>query len=362
MRKPKILIVDDVYDNLSSLMDHLDLNGYKDIWNIITTDNSEEAKRILATSFEELYPVDVLLTDLVMEANDSGKVLILEANKIDPTIMTILFTANEQGVDRMSVFDYGTFEVIEKNIIGTTASEEIVLKTRRAIEIKSRISQINNMLKFFDPKAVSYLDKDTNNSKLNSKKLTIVFWDIRGFSNLCEILKEDPRSIGDFIKSYNSMASRIIGKHNGILDKFIGDGVMAIFGIDDDTLYGTYEAIKCAIELKEQFKNLLGKHIEEWASLTAQHIDVDLGCGIHTGNVLIGIVGDDYRNQFTALGGNVNLASRIEGQSKNGEILISQTTKTICNNMIFQEDFATIIDIKNIHGTFKVFKVNGLKQ
>src|SRR5262249_49085307 len=152
--------------------------------------------------------------------------------------------------------------------------------------------------------------------------ITICFWDIRGFSRLCEILKANPTLISGFLREYCEVGARTIFEHGGLLDKFIGDGIMALFGVldgkNDDGKGDAIQAVRAAMTLRMRFKALLEKWVKEWALYTPHKIEIGLGCGIHSGEALVGNVGTEFRDQFTALGPQVNFASRIEARSEPG--------------------------------------------
>ena len=166
---------------------------------------------------------------------------------------------------------------------------------------------------------------------IHNRILTIVFWDISGFSNLCNILKNEPHLIVEFLQEYFSTANKIIHKHSGILDKFIGDGIMAYFGYkdsDDDGTEGAINSIKAAFELQKSFEEIKSEWIEIWKRQFHHKVTtIDLKCGINTGETLIGKLSTIERDQFTAFGPTVNLASRLEGRAEDNQIIISENTK-----------------------------------
>jgi class 3 adenylate cyclase len=162
------------------------------------------------------------------------------------------------------------------------------------------------------------------------------------------------------LKDYFEEAARTVFSHGGVLDKFIGDGVMALFGVlnhkDDNGVADAMNAVRAGLELRTRFEVVVGEWMEKWKLYTPQKIEISLGCGIHTGEALVGNVGTDFRDQFTALGPHVNFASRIEGRSKHGEVLLSQSTETRVKAHFVLSPAGTIDDIKNIPGEFKIFE------
>jgi adenylate cyclase len=101
--------------------------------------------------------------------------------------------------------------------------------------------------------------------------------------------------------------------------------------------------------------------MKQWTLYTPQKIEIGLGCGIHTGDVLVGNVGTDFRDQFTALGPHVNFAQRIEARAKGGEILLSQSTEARVRSAILAERVGEISDVKNVPGEFAIFAAQSEK-
>jgi class 3 adenylate cyclase len=179
-----------------------------------------------------------------------------------------------------------------------------------------------------DPAIVEYLS-DPHAALIQNRMMTIVFWDISNFSDLSEKLKDHPELIAVFLNEYFAMAIPIIHEYDGIVDKFIGDGILAYFGFKetkDDRTYGALNAILAALKLRSAFETLGKNWIEICKMVTNYELNIDLKCGINTGVVLVGLLGSGVRDQFTVIGTNVNLASRLEGKAQNGQIIISPST------------------------------------
>lgn len=353
----RILIVDNDIENCNNLK--LSLEDDNPDWDIVTAKGEAEGIRIIQKGLSYGNPIDVVLTDLVMETEQSGMTMLREARKIDPLIMAILFTAKEKSLDRYAAFDYGAFDVVEKNILGTAANRELNVKTRAALRYREWSQNVNFLRRYFDPTLFDTITKDPSILALKERVLTICFWDIRGFSLLCEILKARPELIAGFLKDYFQIAAKTIFEHGGILDKFIGDGVMALFGVLNEKEGGDKDdailAVQAALALRVEFNELLDLWQPRWNFHTQQKIIIGLGCGITTGDVLVGNVGTDFRDQFTALGPNVNFAARVESRSKSGQILVSKTTQMRVKPTITLYPAGEINDIKNIHGQFELF-------
>lgn len=356
---PRILIVDDEADNRKALK--LALGDENPDWELLEAENDADARVILEKEISRRQPIDVVLTDLVMTSEESGMVLLREARRLDPLVMAILFTAKEKSLDRYAAFDHGAFDVVEKNIRGASAVREINIKTRAALRYREWSQRINFLRRYFDPRIFETIEKNPDLLPIQSRVVTIAFWDIRGFSALCEILKAHPTLIADFLREYCEAAARSIFDNSGVLDKFIGDGVMALFGVphnsDDGGKVDAKNAVSAAIRMDTEFNELLPRWFEKWALYTPQKIDIGLGCGIHTGDALVGNVGTDFRDQFTALGPHVNLAARIEARSQAGQILVSQSTEARIRDCFELTHEMDLSDIKNIAGTYRIFSV-----
>ncbi len=357
--RARILIVDDEKENRTSL--ERALRDENPEWVFFLADGDQAALTLLKEQLAKGEPIDVLLTDLVMETEQGGMNVLQEARRIDPLVMTILFTAKEKNLDRYKAFEFGAFDVVEKNIRGTSAAREIILKTRAALQYRAWSQRIGFLRRYFDPALFARIEKDPSALSLKERTISICFWDIRGFSRLCEVLKAHPTLVAGFLREYCEVGARTIFEHGGLLDKFIGDGIMALFGVlngkGDGGRSDAIQAVRAATALRLHFDQIARRWTKEWEVYTPHKIDIGIGCGIHTGEALVGNVGTEFRDQFTALGPHVNFAARIEARSRSGQILVSQTTASRVRDAIGLTEAGEIGDIKNISGEFKLFEV-----
>lgn len=146
------------------------------------------------------------------------------------------------------------------------------------------------------------------------KEMSILFSDIRSFTELSE--KMSPEENFNFLNSYLKTMTPCVLNQNGFIDKYIGDAIMALFPLSAN------DALKAAIEMQKQIRLFNNKRLKK-------NLDpISIGIGIHTGNLMLGTIGSDDRMEGTVISDAVNLASRIEGLTKQygASILISQDT------------------------------------
>jgi class 3 adenylate cyclase len=207
---------------------------------------------------------------------------------------------------------------------------------------------------------------DSGSQKMEQKIITIVFWDIQGFSVLCYSLEISPILLTLFLKDFFDAATQIVLTHDGVVDKFLGDGVMALFGVQSNSHRTTGNsascAIKAALELREQFMILRQKWLEIWQRYVPYQIDIGLKCGINTGYASVGTLGIKQHDYFTAFGINVNLTKRLADLSADNEIVISLTTKSKVFKQFELRRRGAVSTLKNIPGSFEAFSVIGKKD
>jgi class 3 adenylate cyclase len=150
------------------------------------------------------------------------------------------------------------------------------------------------------------------------KVVTVLFADIRHFTQMTEQMK--PTELIQVLNSYMTRLADVIDKNNGVIDKYVGDEVMALFGAPVADTESAAAAVSCALEMMKEVENWNANRIRLGLN------PIDIGIGIHTGIVVAGNVGAENRLNYTVLGANVNLASRLCAAAEAKQILISKDT------------------------------------
>lgn len=149
-----------------------------------------------------------------------------------------------------------------------------------------------------------------------SKRITILFLDIRGFTSLSE--KLTPAEVVDVLNTKFTMITNTTLQFNGTIDKFIGDAAMILFNAPLDVEDHEKMAVYTAYQIQKNMKPIRDQLLEKYG------VEVAIGIGIHTGNVVIGNIGSYLRMDYTAIGDSVNTAARIESGTTAGQILVSE--------------------------------------
>lgn len=178
--------------------------------------------------------------------------------------------------------------------------------------------------RYISPQLVGYVLNHLEEINLAGEKreLTIFFSDVRNFTTMTE--QSDPIELIALLNEYLTAMTEIIFKHDGIVDKFIGDGILAYWGAFTPGKNHAQLAAKASLEMTRRLEELN----REWQAVGRQPISI--GIGLNTGEVIFGNVGSGKKVEFTVIGDAVNLASRLEGLNKQfgTSIIISEATRT----------------------------------
>ncbi len=158
------------------------------------------------------------------------------------------------------------------------------------------------------------------------RHIAVLFVDIRGFTPLCEALQ--PEQVVEILNAYLDLVTKAIFRHNGTLDKFIGDAAMAVFNAPFDSEDYIYDAVCAAKEIAAGSRKIAQTFLQRFGK------QVSYGIGVNCGEAIVGNIGAEFRMEYTAIGDTVNTAARLESNAKPGQILISQAVYTALQDRI----------------------------
>ncbi|MEM1178390.1 MAG: adenylate/guanylate cyclase domain-containing protein [Acidobacteriota bacterium] len=326
-------------------------------WHITPAATLDEAKALLDNPPADHGPFDIVLTDLVLGDNTGGGIDVLEhAKRRDPFVMVILFTAQERELDRFEAYRHGAFDCVEKNIIGSTAWKEISVKANAAIDFRRLAlssvedqKRLSALKRFFDPRLLEVVEQNPGALGVRMRQTTVAFWDIRGYSRLCHALTDQPDVLQGFLFDYYSSTTDTIFRHGGVLDKYLGDVVMAIFcDLSGEGRSSAGPAAAAALRMAQQFPRVVRKWQVQWGG--GDVVQLGLSCAIHTGDCLVGNLGTTEREQFTAIGAHVNFAAQLRGLAKAGQTVISDDAAKTLPPSYQLEPLGTLEKIKSLPG------------
>jgi len=322
----KLLIVDDEAINRQVLINNLSLYNYA----ITEASNGQEALAVM----EQGFIPDLILLDVMMPRMTGYEV----AQKIRlrfPAyeLPIVMLTAKNQVSDIVEGFESGANDYLSKPI----QKQEMLARIKTHISLAKLTSAYGrfvprNFLKFLEKESII----DVQLGDQVQQEMTVMFSDIRSFTTLSEAMT--PQETFNFINSYLSQVSPVIRQHNGFIDKYIGDAIMALFPESAN------DAVQAAIAMQKE----VGKYNKFREK--QGYVPIAIGIGLHTGNLMLGTIGESERMETTVIADAVNLASRLEGLTKlyGAGILISH--KTLCCLDYTQEQCFRFLDRVMVKG------------
>ncbi|MDY7005574.1 MAG: response regulator [Cyanobacteriota bacterium] len=331
-----LLIVDDEPINIQVLNNHLKANNYQ----VTQASNGKEALAALDNN-----NFDMILLDVMMPNMSGYEVCAKIREKYPPQNLPILMlTAKNQIADLVMGFQFGANDYLTKPF----AKDELLTRIKTHIQL----SKITNSYERFVPQEyVKLLSKenilDVKLGDRVSKDMAIFFSDIRSFTSISEQMTSQETFA--FVNGYLKQVCPEIRDLNGLIIKFMGDGIMAVFpdGVDD--------AVQSAISQLQKLHEY-----NQTLRLVDGLFQIKIGIGIHWGHIMVGILGEETRMSGDALSHNVNLTSRLEGLTKyyGVSLLISESAfQSLKNPEKYQIRFLDRASVKGSDEPISVYEV-----
>ena len=334
-------MVDDNPTNLEVLRVRLNAQGYE----VVTAVDGEDA----LNRVREVEP-DLILLDVMMPKLDG--ISVVKELKQDSTLRftpIILVTAKADTRDIVTGLEAGGDDYLTKpfehaaliarvrsllrikELHDTVQSQATQLKEQteqlsswnrlleeRVAEQLAQIERIGRLQRFLAPQVAQMIaSSDPSDSLLAShrREVTVLFCDLRGFTAFTEA--SEPEEVMGVLREYHENLGELIFRYEGTLERFLGDGIMIVFNDPIPCDDHTERAVRLALDMRERVDELA----KQWARVG--HV-LGFGIGIASGYATLGQVGFEHRREYTAIGSVINLASRLCGEAKAGQIVISQ--------------------------------------
>ncbi|MBR0733194.1 AAA family ATPase [Bradyrhizobium japonicum] len=261
----------------------------------------------------------------------------------------------------------GAFTPERKQLLALLSGQIAVsIKNAELVEhledkVRERTAELELRSQFIEQTFGRYMSNEIAESLLKSpealdfsghkKTVTILMSDLRGFTAFSETLS--PETIVRMLNNYLSEMTTIIQKYNGTIDSFIGDAIQAFFGAPLQRPDDAERAVACALEMQMAMPRVNAWNVQQ------NFPDIEMGIGINTGEVVVGNIGSRKRAKYSVQGSNANLASRIEGHTVGGQILIAGATRDAVKAPLTIVSAMTI-EPKGVTRPITIYDVGGL--
>ena len=362
--------------NVDILQTRLAVHGYE---TLCATDG-EEALAIA----REKQP-DLILLDVMMPKVDGFEVCRrLKGDASLPFMPIILVTAKADSKDIVAGLEAGGDEYLTKPVdqgalvarvksmlrikaLHDTVQEQAVrleAQSHQLTELNKTLEQrvqdqvaqlerLGRLKRFFSPQLAELIVIGDAEDPLRShrREITVVFLDLRGFTAFAET--SEPEEVMGVLRDYHAEMGKLILEHEGTLERFTGDGMMVFFNDPVPVPNPAERAIRMAVAMRERVAELIRK----WRK---QGYELNLGVGIAQGYATIGAIGFEGRWDYGAIGTVTNLAARLCGEARGGEILVSSRLKAAVEDLVDTEEVGPLV-LKGFLKPVPIFKLLALK-
>jgi adenylate cyclase len=365
----RILIVDDNPTNRDILATRLAVHRY----DLAHAADGEEA---LAAA-KSLLPDLVLLDVMMPKMNGFDVCRLLKNDPALPFMAIILITAKADTRDVVAGLDAGADEYLTKPVDQaalmarvrsvlrlkalhdqTVAQAADLAKWNRTLERRvgeqvAEIERISRLKRFLPPQIARLVVASGHDNLLGSHRraVSVLFCDMRGFSAFSELA--EPEELMLVLREYHKTLGVLTDKYEGTVERFTGDGLLAVFNDPMPCADPSLRAVHMAVEMRDEVAKLLHK----WSR--SGH-DVGFGIGIAYGYATLGTIGYEGRLQYSVTGKVANLAARLCSEAKNGQILVDISVRSAAE-MHADIEFTEELTLKGFSRPVKAFNVRNLK-
>jgi class 3 adenylate cyclase/CheY-like chemotaxis protein len=319
----KLLVVDDNELNRDMLSRRLKSRGYA----VLTADDGPQCLEMV-----KAQRFDLILLDIMMPGMSGIDVLKVIRNRYSVAELPIIMaTAKDQGTDVVEALTLGANDYVTKPldfpVVLARVDNQLSLK-RAMEEIKRLANELEKRNRFIKHTFGRYLSEEVVDRLLDTeeglalggekREVTLLMSDLRGFTSMAD--RFTPEQVVRMLNNYLGTMADLIVAHQGTIDEFIGDAILAIFGAPERRPDDAARACACAIAMQVAMKEVNAFNVREGLA------EVEMGIAVNTGQVIVGNIGSQTRAKYGVVGSHVNLAGRIEGFTVGGQVLVSAST------------------------------------
>jgi adenylate cyclase len=341
----RVLVVDDTERNVKLLADLLTFKGYA----VLTAGGGKEALEKIAAEQPDLVLLDVMMPD--MNGYDvCRKIREAPATAMLPVVMV---TALDPASERVKGIEAGADDFLSKPI----NQAELLARVRSLLRVKSlhdqlaemnrtlerrvdeqvaQLERLGRLKRFFSPQLAEAIVTGGADDPLKThrREITVVFLDLRGFTAFAETA--EPEEVMGVLREYHAAMGVLILEHEGTLERFTGDGMMIFFNDPVPVDNPAERAVQMAVAMRQRVDDLS----RAWRK---RGHDLGLGVGIAQGYATIGAIGFEGRWDYGAIGTVTNLAARLCGEARGGQILITSRVAAVVEDLVEAEEVGALV-------------------
>ena len=342
----KILVVDDLPQNVKLLADLLAVKGYA----VATAASGAEALEKVETERPDLVLLDVMMPEM------SGYEVCraIRDNPATGILPVVMVTSLDPAQERIKGLEAGADDFLSKPV----NRAELLARVRSLVRVKqlydtvehqaaqlaewnrtlearvgeqvAQLERLGRLKRFFSPQLAELIVAGDAEDPLKShrREVTVVFLDLRGFTAFAETA--EPEEVMSVLREYHAEMGRLVVAHEGTLERFTGDGMMVFFNDPVPVPNPGERAVRMALAMRERGDELQLR----WRK---RGVDLGLGMGIAQGYATIGAIGFEGRVDYGAIGTVTNLAARLCGEARPGQILVSQRLLATVEDLVTAE-------------------------
>jgi adenylate cyclase len=358
----KILVVDDVEKNVRLLADVLTFKGYT----VVTAAGGREALETVERERPDLVLLDVMMPDI----NGYDVCRKIRDNPATTALPVVMVTALDPTQERVKGIEAGADDFVTKPI----NQAELLARVRSLLRVKSlydqladlnrtlegrvkeqvtELERLSRLKRFFSPQLAEAIVSGGADDPLKThrREVTVVFLDLRGFTAFAETA--EPEEVMGVLREYHAEMGKLIMEHEGTLERFTGDGLMIFFNDPVPVPNPAERAIRMACAMRERVDELRKRWVK-------QGFDLALGVGIAQGYATIGAIGFEGRWDYGAIGTVTNMAARLCGEAKGGQLLVTSRVAGTVEDVVEVEEVGALA-LKGLLKPVPAFNVLRLK-